>query len=119
MKKVPFPKYIDRQKLFGPLELDEAASILVGVFLMLVAGFVFGMNVALSLVLGLVVGGFISAIIHGLKKNYPDGYIPHSAYRKGLYHPVMDNKALVASHPEVVKKNLKVLPTGFLKVLTE
>lgn len=119
MNQVPFPKYIDRQKLFGPLEMDEAASVLVGIFLMLVMGFVFSLNVALSLILGVVLGIVVAMMLHGLKQNYPEGFILHSAYRKGLYHPVMDNKTLVASHPEVTKKGLKVLPTGFLRVLSE
>ena len=119
MKQVPFPKYIDRQKMFGPLEIDEAASVLVGIFLMLVIGFVLALNVALSLVLGVVLGIFVAMALHGLKQNYPEGFIAHMAYRRGLYHPVTDNKTLIASHPEVTKKGLLVLPTGFLKVLTE
>lgn len=119
MKQVPFPKYIDKQKMFGPLEIDEAASTLVGIFLMLIVGFAFSLNVALSLVLGVILGIFVAMALHGLKQNYPEGFIAHMAYRRGYYHPVTDNKALIALHPEVVKKGLLVLPTGFYKTLTE
>jgi len=119
MKQVPFPKYIDRQKMFGPMELDEAFSVLLGVVIMLLVGFAFNLNVALALIIGLFLGFAIAGVLHGIKSNYPEGFIFHTLYRSGIYHPVRDNKTLVTKYPEVVHKGLKVLPMGFLSTLSE
>lgn len=117
MRQVPFPKYIDRQKMFGPLEMDEAISVLVGIFGAIAVGFLFALNVAVALVLGVFLGLGVASVIRNVKRNFAEGFLFHLAYRKGLYHPALDDKTMITKHPEVVLRGLKIIPTGFYKYL--
>lgn len=119
IRNVPFPKYIDKTKMFGPMEIDEASMILVGLFGSLVVGFMIGANVAASLVGGVVFGAIGAGILRSIKRRYAEGFLWHMAYRKGLYHPVKDAKTAKLKYPEISAKKLKVIPSGYIKTLID
>lgn len=117
--RAPFPKYIDRPRMFGPFEIDEAAFIVVGVGVSLVLGFAFAINVAIALIGGLFGGMGIAMGIKSIKKNFAVGYLYHLAYKKGLRHPVYNNPKAQIKYPELFKKDVKLMPHGFIKTLVE
>ncbi len=117
MRKVPFPRYIDRVRMVGILEMDEFFMVFIVLIIMLIVGFAIALNVALTMLIGLIIGGIVAATMRSIKRNYADGYIYHMLYRRGIYHPVKDDKALLAKHPVIAKKNIKLLPSGFVGVL--
>jgi len=119
MNRSPFPKFIDKIKMIGPFEIDEFAFIVAGVAVMLIAGFMFTINVALAIVLGLFLGLFIALIIKGVKVKFSEGYIYHLLYIKGIRHPMHDNPTARVKHIEYYRKNLKAIPLGFVKTLVE
>lgn len=115
--RVPFPKYIDRIRMIGMFELDEFFMVIAGVAVMLIVGFGLALNVALSMGIGLILGGVVAATLRTIKRSYAEGFLFHLAYRKGLFHPVTDDKTMLAKHPEVAKKGLRLMPKGYIGVL--
>ena len=119
MKRIPFPRYIDRTKMVGMFEIDEFFFIFFTLIAAIIIGFVIGMNVAAAMASGLFGGFFIAGGMRTIKRKYAEGFLFHMAYRKGLYHPVKDDKAMIVKHPEVVKKKLKLVPSGYVHVLVD
>lgn len=117
MRRVPFPRYIDRIRMVGIFEMDEFFVLLGVLVIMLIIGFSIALNVALTMLIGLIVGGSVAAIMRAVKRNYAEGFIFHMLYRRGVYHPVMDDKTMLAKHPEITRNKLKLLPAGFIGVL--
>ncbi len=117
--RAPFPKYIDKTRMVGPFEIDEAAFIIVSVGASLVIGFALGINVALALGGG-IIGGLMMAVgIKAIKRNFAEGYIYHLMYKKGLRHPMYDNPSVRLKHPSYIKNQIKIIPNGFIKTLVE
>lgn len=117
MRRVPFPRYIDRTRMVGIFEMDEFFALLAVIIIMLIVGFAVALNVALAMLIGLVIGGLLAAFMRSIKRNYAEGFIFHMMYRRGIYHPVLDDKMVSAKHPEVARNKLKLLPSGFVGVL--
>jgi len=117
--RAPFPRFIDKTRMVGPFEVDEAAFIVGSVGFMLVAGFALNINVAVAMLIGLVLGIVIALSIKALKKNFADGYLYHLAYKKGLHHPLADNPTVRVKHPNYIKNNIKIMPSGYMKTLVE
>lgn len=118
-QRAPFPRYIDKTRMVGPFELDEAAFIVGGVGVMLVVGFAMAINVAIALLLGLGIGLVGAVAIKAVKKNFAEGYLKHLAYRKGMRHPMYGNPKARVNHPRYFKNNVKLMPQGFIKTLVE
>ena len=119
MYRTPFPKHIDKPRVVGPFEIDEAAFIIVGVGLMLLVGFATGLNVSVALISGVIGGLFGAVTIKGIKKNFADGYLYHLAYTKGLRHPVFDDPNVRLFYSYLFKKDIKIMPQGFITTLVE
>jgi len=117
--RAPFPEYIDKTRMFGPFELDEAAFIVGGIGLSLVLGFALAINVAIAMVSGMVGGVVIALIIKSIKKNFAEGYLFHMAYVKGLKHPMDDNPKAKIKYPNYYKKKIKIMPSGYVTTLVE
>lgn len=117
--RASFPKYIDKTRMIGPFEIDEAAFIVVSVGLSLVLGFAVAINVAIALGGGLLFGVFIAMTMKAIKKNFAEGYLYHLAYKMGLRHPLNDDPTVHIKHPNYIKNKIKTMPNGFIKVLVE
>lgn len=115
--RVFFPKHLDKTRMFGPLELDEAAFIIVGVGVFLPLGFALGWNVAISLLGGLTSGIAIALAVKGIKSKYAEGYIFHRLYSSGLRHPHEDSPAFRVSHPHLYKDDIHLMPQGYFSTL--
>lgn len=115
----PFPKYIDKTRMIGPFEIDEAAFIVASVGFMLVLGFALAINVAIALIIGLFIGLAIAAAMKAVKKNFAEGYLYHLMYNKGVRHPLNDNPRALVTHPNYIKKKIKIMPAGYIKTLVE
>ena len=118
-RKVPFPKWIDRPPMFGPFELDEAAFIVGSIGFWLLLGFALGMNVAVSIVVGLAFGLILATIVKGLKVKFAEGFVFHKIYKIGLRHPVRDNAKGRIAHPELFRNGVKLIPDGYIATLVE
>lgn len=117
--RAPFPKYIDKTRMVGPFEIDEAAFIVVGVGVMLILGFALEINVAVAMIIGMALGLIIALIIKGIKRNYAEGYLFHLAYIKGLKHPMKDNPTVRVKYIRYFRNNVKLMPAGYIKTLVE
>lgn len=117
--RAPFPKYIDKTRMVGPFEIDEATFIVVSVGFSLIIGFALAINVAIALGAGILIGLGIAVAIKALKKNFAEGYIYHLMYKKGLRHPLHSDPTVRVQHPNYIKKKIKIMPNGFIKTLVE
>lgn len=112
-----FPKHLDKNRLFGPLEIDEAAFVILGVGFALPVGFMLGMNVAIVLIGGLFAGVFMALTVKRIKSKYAEGYIYHKLYISGLKHPHDDSPQNRVAYPHLYKKGLRLLPQGYFGTL--
>lgn len=111
-KKGFFPRFIDRPRLLGVFEIDEAA-LTFGIIVVLIAGSLAVPSVgSLEVILtGVFLGGAAGYFYKKFKKNRANGYTWHQLYKIGAYHPT-DNKIAVNSYPYL--KNEKAVPYGFI-----
>jgi type IV conjugative transfer system protein TraL len=110
-----FPRYIDRPKLIGVFEIDEFMVAFGVIFFVITLSLAFPQIESLYVMVGSIVSGLsASAAYKKFKKNRPNGYTAHAAYKKGIYHP-QDNKALYLKYPYL--KKYRVVPFGFTKEL--
>lgn len=112
--EVPFPRFIDRPRMVGIFEIDEAALTLFTMVSSVLYGFFTQQSTVIVMPTGLIVGVFLAMALHKFKANNPNGYTMHLLYKKGIYHPVIDNKKILRK--DIKKHNLKIIPTGIVKV---
>lgn len=112
--KVPFPRFIDRPKMIGIFEMDEAMIGIIPMILTILVGFIQGYESSIMLALGFVLWIISGILIHKFKENNPNGYIYHYFYRSGLYHPVYSNIKLQQFRKDI-KEGAKIVPTGIVR----
>jgi len=108
-----FPRYIDKQRLVGVIEMDEFFAFFGITMGSMVLAYFTDPSSSGLLILGAVSLGL--AAVYGLrklKKNRPDGYTVHLLYKKGIIHP-QDNKKDFIKSPYL--KEIKTVPYGFTK----
>jgi|SaaInlStandDraft_3_1057020.scaffolds.fasta_scaffold180776_1 hypothetical protein len=116
---VPFPRYIDKPRMVGILEMDEAFLAVGFIVASVIIGFLFRLDSTMMMMGGLFTGLLSAWLFHKFKIASPDGYTWHFVYRKGLYHPVIDNLARLKFRKDIKKHNLKIIPTGIVTVFIE
>lgn len=112
--QVPFPRYIDRPKMIGIFEIDEAAVGLIPMVLTALYGFIKGYESSIMLALGFVLWIATGIIVHKFKANNPNGFVFHWFYRMGIYHPIMSN-AKIRLRRKDVRGGAKIIPTGIVR----
>ena len=112
-KKGFFPRFVDRPRLIGMFEIDEA-GLTFGIIVALITGsLAFPSIGSLEIILsGIFLGGSAGYFYKKFKKNRPNGYTWHQFYKIGAYHPT-DNKIAAAEYPYL--KEHKGVPYGFTK----
>lgn len=118
-KIVKFPRYLDSPKMLGILEMDEVFVAIFIVVCFILAGIKYELNAAIVILSGVFVGIIVGVLYHKFKENNPNGFTAHFAYRLGLFHPIIDNKALIVTKRYLRKKETKVIPTGILDLFIE
>jgi len=117
MTKIMFPRFLDKTRLIGILEIDEfflAFSLMVAILGLSLTMPQLG---SLTVMITAIVIGISSAVGYKkFKKNRPTGYTWHKSYRLGMYHPLdfKINKIVNTSD-----ENLLVVPFGFIKEFKE
>lgn len=112
--KVPFPRFIDRPKMIGIFEIDEASIGFIPMIIIVMIGFINSYESSIMLILGFVAWIITGILIHKFKENNPNGYIYHYFYRAGLYHPVMSNIKIQQTRKDI-KNGAKIIPTGIVR----
>lgn len=112
--KVPFPRYVDRPKMIGIFEIDEATIGLVPMVFTILFGFINEYESSIMLILGFVLWIITGMIVHKFKKNNPNGFMHHYAYRIGYYHPILSNSKIKLKRKDI-KKGAKIIPTGIVR----
>ena len=105
--RVPFPKYLNRKRLFFKWEYD---IVLVSVSIATLFFFYllwFGFNLILDLFLSLVVLYFSFKYYKKFFKDKKRAWIKHKLYSMGIIKPYKDN------NPNVKEEDKKILPFGF------
>ncbi len=114
-REVPFPKFVDRPKMIGIFEMDEAMVGLIPMVSVVLIGFVKNYESSIVLILGLVLWVLTGFLVHKFKKNNPNGFMYHYIYRVGLYHPILSNPKLAILRKDI-RKGAKIIPTGIVKI---
>lgn len=112
--KVPFPRYVDRPKMIGIFEIDEATIGLVPMVITVLFGFVNEYESSIMLILGFVLWIITGLLVHKFKKNNPNGFMFHYAYRVGYYHPILSNQKLKLNRKDI-RDGAKIIPTGIVR----
>lgn len=114
-KKILFPRFIDRPKMIGIFEMDEAMIGLIPMVLTVLIGFIKGYESSVILILGFLLWIITGVLVHKFKKNNPNGFMYHYVYRIGLYHPIMSNAKLLLKRKDI-RNGAKIIPTGIVKI---
>lgn len=111
-----FPRYIDRPRLIGIFEIDEFFLAFFIMVAILASSLLFPKFESLYVMLLAISFGLLSAVFYSkFKKNRPDGYTIQKLYRKGIFSP-NDNKKALLLNP-YLRKMGNVVPYGFTKEL--
>jgi len=110
-----FPRYIDKPRLVGIVEIDEFFLFFGIAFASMVTALALPEGHTGSFILGSMFLGISAAYgLRKLKNNRADGYAIHLFYKKGIIHP-SDNKTDELSHSYL--KRMRTVPYGFTKEL--
>jgi type IV conjugative transfer system protein TraL len=113
-QKTLFPRYLDRPKMIGVFEIDEA-FVGMGIFMVIFFfGFFFMLDAGLTMGIGFIAMFSTAYGVKKFKKSFPDNFIYHLVYKLGYFHPVTDNQKLKLTR-EDIKNGSKILPTGYIK----
>jgi len=113
--KVPFPRYVDRPKMIGIFEIDEAMIGLIPMVIIVLIGFLKGYESSIVLIIGFLLWIGTGFLVHKFKKNNPNGFMYHYIYRIGLYHPIMSNAKIKLKRKDI-RDGAKIIPTGIVKI---
>ncbi len=115
LEKGFFPVYIDKPRLIGIFEIDEF-FLGFGVIAFVIAGsLAFPQIKSLFVMITAISSGLLSGYAYQkFKKNRPDGFTAHLAYKKGIYHPTDNPKMKIG---RAYLKKTRLVPYGFTKVL--
>ena len=110
-----FPRFIDRQRMVGVVEMDEFFTFFGVTF----AGMIIALGLpeghSGSFILGSMTLGMLSAwVLKKMKSTRAEGYTLHLFYRKGIIHP-SDNKKDLITHEYL--KDMRSVPYGFTEEL--
>jgi len=112
---VKFPRYVDKPKMIGIFEMDEAVIGMIPMFITILYGLFNNSDSSLTLMLGFVLWFITGILVHKFKKNNPNGFMYHYAYRIGFYHPIKSNPKLKVTRKDI-RDGRKIIPTGIVKV---
>lgn len=108
-----FPRFVDRPRLIGMFEIDEAGATFAIVVVLIAASLATPSIGSLEVILaGLFLGGSFGYFYKKFKKNRANGYTFHKLYKIGAFHPT-DNKMVMKKYPYLKKE--KAIPYGFTK----
>lgn len=113
--RIAFPRYIDKPKMIGIFEMDEAMLGLVPLVVIMLIGFIKSYDSTIIMIIGFLLWFITGLVIHKFKENNPNGYMYHFFYRQGIYHPVMSNVKLQVMRKDI-KDGSKIVPTGIVRV---